>query len=82
MRAEVESARLAQDSIGGTIECAVSGIEAGIGEPMFEGVEGVIAKAVFGVPAIKGIEFGKGFELSKMRGSQSNDPLNTKTAKL
>ena len=82
MRAEVESARLAQDSIGGTIECAVSGIEAGIGEPMFDGVEGVIAKAVFGVPAIKGIEFGKGFELSKMRGSQSNDPFEYKDGKV
>lgn len=75
MRNEVEDARMSLDSIGGTIECAVTGIEAGIGEPMFDGVEGVIAKAVFGVPAIKGIEFGKGFELSKMRGSQSNDPF-------
>lgn len=73
MRDEVEDVRMSLDSIGGTIECAVTGIEAGIGEPMFDGVEGVIAKAVFGVPAIKGIEFGKGFELSKMRGSQSND---------
>lgn len=73
MRNEVEDARMSLDSIGGTIECAVTGIEAGIGEPMFDGVEGVIAKAVFGVPAIKGVEFGKGFELSRMRGSQSND---------
>lgn len=75
MRAQVEDARTALDSVGGTIECAVTGIEAGIGEPMFDGVEGVIAKAVFGVPAIKGIEFGKGFELAEMRGSQSNDPF-------
>lgn len=75
MRNQVEDARMNLDSIGGTIECAVTGIEAGIGEPMFDGVEGVIAKAVFGVPAIKGIEFGKGFELSQMRGSQSNDPF-------
>lgn len=75
MRAQVEDARMSLDSIGGTIECAVTGIEAGIGEPMFDGVEGVIAKAVFGVPAIKGIEFGKGFELAQMRGSQSNDPF-------
>ena len=75
MRNQVEDARMDLDSIGGTIECAVTGIEAGIGEPMFDGVEGVIAKAVFGVPAIKGIEFGKGFELSQMRGSQSNDPF-------
>ena len=82
MRNEVEDARMSLDSIGGTIECAVTGIEAGIGEPMFDGVEGVIAKAVFGVPAIKGIEFGKGFELSKMRGSQSNDPFRYKDGKV
>lgn len=82
MRAEVENARMNLDSIGGTIECAVTGLEAGVGEPMFEGVEGVIAKAVFGVPAIKGIEFGKGFELSKMRGSQSNDPFEYQNGKV
>ena len=82
MRDEVEDARMSLDSIGGTIECAVTGIEAGLGEPMFDGVEGVIAKAVFGVPAIKGIEFGKGFELSKMRGSQSNDPFRYKDGKV
>lgn len=82
MRDEVEDARMSLDSIGGTIECAVTGIEAGIGEPMFDGVEGVIAKAVFGVPAIKGIEFGEGFELSKMRGSQSNDPFRYKDGKV
>lgn len=75
MRDEVESARLAQDSIGGTIECAVTGLPAGIGGPMFDGVEGAVAKAVFGVPAIKGIEFGAGFALTEMRGSQSNDPF-------
>lgn len=82
MRAEVEKARTSLDSVGGTIECAVTGIEAGIGDPMFDGVEGVIAKAVFGVPAIKGIEFGKGFELAKMRGSQSNDPFRYKDGKV
>lgn len=82
MRDEVEDARMSLDSIGGTIECAVTGIEAGLGEPMFDGVEGVIAKAVFGVPAIKGIEFGKGFELSKMRGSQSNDSFRYKDGKV
>lgn len=73
MRAEVEAARLALDSVGGTIECAVTGLPAGIGEPMFDGIEGAIAKAVFAIPAVKGIEFGAGFALSQMRGSQSND---------
>lgn len=82
MRDEVEKARTSLDSVGGTIECAVTGIEAGIGDPMFDGVEGVIAKAVFGVPAIKGIEFGKGFELAQMRGSQSNDPFRYKDGKV
>ena len=82
MRECVEDARMNLDSTGGTIECAVTGIDAGFGEPMFDGVEGVIAKAVFGVPAIKGIEFGKGFELAKMRGSQSNDPFEYKDGKV
>ena len=82
MRSQVEAARINLDSIGGTVECAVTGIKAGIGEPMFNGVEGVIAKAVFGVPAIKGIEFGRGFELAKMRGSQANDPFEYKDGKV
>lgn len=73
MRDEVESARLALDSVGGVIECAVTGVKAGFGEPMFDGVEGVIAKAVFGIPSVKGVEFGAGFEAAKMRGSQNND---------
>ena len=82
MRAEVEDARLAQDSVGGTIECAVTGIEAGFGNPMFDGVEGVIAKAVFGIPAIKGVEFGAGFEAAKMRGSQNNDAFRYENGKV
>lgn len=73
MRAEVEHAGLALDSVGGVIECAVTGVEAGFGEPMFDGVEGVIAKAVFGIPAVKGVEFGAGFEAARLRGSQNND---------
>ncbi len=75
MRAEIEAARLAQDSVGGVIECAVTGLPAGVGAPMFDGMEGAIAKAVFGVPAVKGVEFGSGFALAHLRGSQANDPF-------
>lgn len=73
MREEVLNAKKAKDSIGGTVECAVLGIEAGIGNPFFDSVESTIAHLIFSVPAVKGIEFGKGFNISKMRGSEAND---------
>lgn len=75
MRAEVEAAKKEGDSIGGMVEIAVTGIPAGLGGPMFDGVENIISKAVFGIPAVKGIEFGSGFELASMRGSEANDEL-------
>ena len=64
-----------KDSIGGVVECVVTGMPAGVGGELFEGLEGDISRAVFGIPAVKGIEFGSGFEGSKMRGSQNNDPF-------
>ena len=73
MRALIEECRLRGDSIGGTIECAVTGVPAGAGSPMFGGVENVISSVIFGIPAVKGIEFGSGFEGSKLRGSENND---------
>lgn len=73
MLAEIESARAEGDSIGGIIECVVTGMPAGIGGPMFGGLEGKISAAVFGIPAVKGIEFGKGFESAAMKGSENND---------
>lgn len=75
MKVEIEKARLQADSIGGIVECAVTGLPAGIGSPMFETVEGRLASMMFSVPAVKGIEFGKGFEISEMLGSQANDPF-------
>ena len=82
MRNAVEEARLDLDSVGGIVECAVIGLPAGLGGPMFGGVEGLIASAIFGVPAVKGIEFGKGFGLAQMRGSQSNDPFEYSAGKV
>lgn len=73
MRAEVERARLDLDSIGGTVECAVVGMPAGVGGPLFEGIEGKLASALFGIPAVKGVEFGNGFNCAKLRGSENND---------
>lgn len=73
MRDLIEDCRINQDSIGGTIECAVVGVPVGVGSPMFYGIENVISSIIFGIPAVKGIEFGAGFEASTLRGSQNND---------
>ena len=75
MRAQVEIARMDCDSLGGIVEIAVTGLPAGLGGPMFDGVENMIATAVFGIPAVKGIEFGAGFDFAKMRGSEANDQM-------
>ena len=73
MRAVISAARSDGDSVGGIVECAVTGLPAGVGEPMFGGVESRIAQIVYGVPAVKGVEFGAGFAAAKLRGSQNND---------
>lgn len=64
-----------QDSIGGIIECEVSGLPVGLGEPFFDSAESMISHVVFAVPAIKGIEFGAGFAAAHMTGSEHNDPI-------
>ncbi len=75
MRAEIERARLAADSVGGVIECAAVGVPAGVGSPMFGGIENVFASILYGIPAVKGVEFGAGFGVAAMRGSENNDPF-------
>ena len=61
------------DSLGGIVECTVTGLPAGIGEPFFCSVESVISQAVFSIPGVRGIEFGDGFNAARMKGSQHND---------
>ena len=75
MKELIAQAKAEGDSVGGIIECAVTGLPAGIGEPMFGGVESRIAQIVYGIPAVKGVEFGIGFECACIPGSESNDPF-------
>ena len=75
MQAEIAAARADGDSVGGVIECVVEGLPAGIGDPMFGGLENLISRAIFAIPAVKGIEFGAGFAAARMRGSENNDPF-------
>ncbi len=73
MLSVIEKARLDMDSVGGVIECAAAGLPAGLGNPMFDTVESRIASILFGVPAVKGVEFGAGFSFAALRGSNAND---------
>ncbi len=77
MKRLIEAVRADGDSVGGVIECAVLGLPVGLGEHMFDSVESAVANIVFGIPAVKGIEFGTGFASSEMLGSQNNDPFYT-----
>ena len=78
MQAAIAQAKAQGDSLGGVIECAVLGLPAGLGDPMFGGMENRIAGIVFGIPAVKGVEFGAGFAAARLRGSQNNDSYTVK----
>ncbi len=73
MESEIEKARQAGDSVGGVIECVITGLPVGVGEFMFDSLESVISHLAFAVPAVKGIEFGLGFDIAKLKGSVAND---------
>ena len=73
MREAMEQAAKEGDSVGGILETAVTGLPAGIGEPWFDSLESVLSHALFSIPAVKGVEFGDGFALSDLRGSDAND---------
>jgi chorismate synthase len=75
MRAEVESARMALDSVGGVVECAAVGLPAGHGGPLAEGVESSLSSLLFAIPACKGVDFGAGFRAAGLFGSENNDPF-------
>lgn len=77
MREAIHRAKTQGDSVGGVIECAATGLPAGLGDPMFDGVENQLARAFFGIPAVRGVEFGFGFSASRMRGSEHNDAFET-----
>ena len=82
MEHEIEVVQKANDSIGGTISCIISNFPVGIGGPIFNSLESNISKAIFSIPAIKGIEFGAGFKAAKMKGSEHNDPWTIKEGKI
>ena len=82
MRQRIAEAKAAQDSVGGIVECAVTGLPAGVGAPMFGGMEGKLAQMLYGIPAVKGVEFGAGFRVAEMVGSESNDPFRVENGKI
>ena len=82
MQKAILAAAAEGDSVGGVLETAVVGMPAGVGEPWFDTVEGLLAHMMFSIPAVKGIEFGAGFAIADMRGSAANDPLRMENGKV
>lgn len=82
MQKAIEKAAEDFDSVGGILETAVYGLPAGVGEPWFDTFESILAHGLFSIPAVKGLEFGKGFSFADMRGSEANDPFRTEDGKI
>ena len=77
----IEDARNDSDSIGGIIECRATGVPAGLGDPVFDKLDGLIAHAILSIGAVKGIEFGAGFNAARMKGSENNDGMRAENGK-
>lgn len=82
MKAAIEKAAAEGDSVGGILETAITGLEPGIGEPWFDTVEGELSRALFSIPAVKGVQFGGAFEKTDLKGSEYNDPFVIKDGKI
>ena len=82
MKSEIEKAAKDGDSVGGVLETAVTGVPAGVGEPWFDSLESMLSHIMFSVPAVKGVEFGDGFALADMLGSEANDPFRADGEKI
>ena len=82
MREAIAAAKAEGDSVGGIIEVAAFGLPVGLGDPMFGGMENRIAAIVFGIPAVKGVEFGEGFGAARLRGSENNDGFCVRDGKI
>jgi len=82
MQKAIIEARDSLDSVGGILETAVIGMPAGVGEPWFDSVESTLSHALFSIPAVKGVEFGLGFEIADKKGSQANDPFRVENGKI
>jgi chorismate synthase len=78
----IQSARSEGDSLGGVIECVIRGVDAGLGEPVFDKLEADLAKAMLSLPASKGFEIGSGFAATRMKGSEHNDPFEVRDEKI
>jgi chorismate synthase len=82
MEQAIIEAKKMGESLGGVVECAALNVPAGIGEPLFDSLDADLSKAVFSVPAVKGVEFGAGFDLAEMKGSEANDAFEIREGQI